>query len=736
MTTLIVAEKNKAAKAIAEALGKVNTIKKSKVNIYQVRNEDLYVIPLRGHILEYKNTGKYKSWSQSNPRNIITDPNSIQKTTKKYAYPYINALKEYAMKSDTCIISTDADVEGVNIGLFDAYPFINKANPKIKLFQMWLSSLQESEVLDKYNNLIPPKWSWGETGEARAIIDAIIGFSATREVTSIFKPLLQEYDIFFTSIGRVQTSLLYLIYLREKDINDFIPEPYYNIDATLDINSNNIIAHHELNPFRSQQKQTAFKIFQSIKTATQAEIINEKKEKKINKPPTPLNTSKALVLITKQLKISADLALKTLNSLYLKKIITYPRTDSDVYKDNFNHLQHLHDFSKHSIYGHYTSELIKNHRVNPSKGKKDAGDHPPITPILSLELENNQLKTNLERRVYDLVARYYLALFGENAIEYITGLHLRIKEEPFFSRLNSLIQEGYLHIAPFLKKKYDPEIILKNKFIPVRKITWNEKSTQPPPHYTDTTLLKLMESKNLGTKSTRPLMIEILQKRSLIHREKRKYHISDLGFFLIESLEQIWKPFLEPNFTSYVETELEKIKDQKNSMDKVLLSIKNTFLDLFDKLLDKKDEIHAMSVKYREKMQNTQQPTSEKISEAKRKRERNTSSKCPYCKKEVMTLINTKKKKRFLLCKNENCKKTILVPSKGRLNFLDSTCQKCGFMIIKVVRKKNNKTYSYYMCPYCWSEGLKESGKNSGKGFCSNCRNFKIVKDKCIKIEK
>ena len=249
MATLIIAEKNKAAKAIADALGSVKSIKKPKsIQIYQVLSKNIYVLPLRGHILEYRNTNAFKSWSKTDPREIITNSNSIDKFPNAYATPYITALKDYAPLCDHCIIGTDADIEGCNIGMFDALPFVKKVNRSILVTQMWLSSLQKNEITNKYNNQITPKYSWGKSGEARAILDAIIGFSATRELTNTLKPLLQKYKKKFISIGRVQTSLLYLIYLREVDIRKFIPEPYFTIVAFLNYENFNFKAFHKSNP--------------------------------------------------------------------------------------------------------------------------------------------------------------------------------------------------------------------------------------------------------------------------------------------------------------------------------------------------------------------------------------------------------------------------------------------------------------------------------------------------------
>jgi DNA topoisomerase IA/ssDNA-binding Zn-finger/Zn-ribbon topoisomerase 1 len=721
MSTLIISEKNKAAQAIAEALGTVKVIKENKVNVYSIPSKEIFVIPLRGHLLEYRNTDKYKDWKNPPPRDIITDQHAIKKVPISYAGAYIKLLKTYAKIAQTCIIGTDADIEGVNIGLFDALPYIKKVKPEIKVSQLWLSSLQKEEIVQKYQNLISPKYNWGASGEARAVIDAMIGFSATRELTNTLKPLLTAYKVGFTSIGRVQTSLLYLIYKREKEIRDFEPEPYFIIEAILIHKKGIITAQHDLNPFSKENESKAKLIYEKIKNETIAYIIDN--SRKVNKrpPPSPLNTSKALVLLTRNLKISADVALKTMNSLYLNKIITYPRTESDIYKSNFNHASLLKKFINHSQCGSYTRQLIAKNRFVPiSKGKKDAGDHPPITPLESLELTDNKFENELQQKVYNILSRHYLALFGEDALEAKQELRLQIKEENFTARVVSLIQEGYLEIAPFLKPHYSTEIQISGTSLPIKKINLEKKMTKPPPRYQDPSLLKLMEKNHLGTKSTRPQIIRILQNRKLIHRKKYQYIITDLGQFLIENLIKIWLPFLEPNFTRMVEEKLNLIVTGVKSMDEVIKEVKTLFLNLFDKFLANKKHLENEI-----KNQIKKGPLS--ISSSQRKVSL-TNSPCPFCQKSSMKFINLKAR-RFLVCADQNCNKYLSLPKKGRLTLLKSQCRICGFNIFKVSLRKNNKSFIYYLCPKCWNEGLNEK---SGKGFCSACENFTIKDGKCV----
>ena len=727
MSTLIIAEKSKAAKAIAEALGSVTSIKKSKyLYVYSVPSKDIYVVPLRGHIKQHDTIPDYsKNWKKPPPREIITNPKAIKKYQTRGMGPYVKAVQEYAKLSNHCIIGTDADVEGCNIGLIDALPYVKKEKPNIKISQLWLSTLQKAEIQRKFKNLIPPKYSWAKSGEARAMIDAVIGFAATREVTNSLKPALQKFNVTWTSIGRVQTSSLYLLYLREKEIQDFVPETYYTIDATLIAENDTFRAHHKSNPFMKKDEEKARKIYEKIKDEKIAIIVNFNENLIKRKPPTPLNTTKALVLLTKNLKISAKIAMNTLSDLYLNKIISYPRTDSDVYKPDFEHIPLIKMFSPHSLYGNYTNKLLSAKRTTPTKGKKDAGDHPPITPIDSLELNSNKFKNATQRKAYDLLARHYLALFGEDATESKQDLDLEIKEEPFKAKIISLIKEGFLEIAPFLKPHYDIAIRIKGNKVPVQEIEIAEKQTKPPPRYSDTTLLKLMEKHGLGTKATRPGIIETMQKREVIFKEnkakKSKFHCSDLGIFLIESLMKVWLPFLDPKFTKRVEEKLQDIQNEKREMDDVVDEVKKEFLTLFDKFVSKKDEFVKDVKDYEGKGDNNKNRDA---------RFPLTKGKCPKCKTYPMKYINIPRKSRFLVCSDDKCKTYLPLPKKGTISQLKTTCSICGMDAFKISTRKGKKTYTYYICPKCWKEGFDTK---DGKGFCSNCEEYKILKGKCVK---
>ncbi|MHA1601802.1 MAG: DNA topoisomerase, partial [Promethearchaeota archaeon] len=758
--TLIISEKNKAAQAIADALGPVKTISVNKVvKVYSVPSKDIYVLPLRGHIQQFINTPAFKSWTANDPRKIITDSNAIAKTPVNYAGAYISALKKYAKICDHCIIGTDADVEGCTIGMRDAFPFVKSTNPSIDVKQLWLNDLQKSGIQRAYANLIPPKWSWAYSGEARAMIDAIIGFSATREVSLTLHPILKTIGVKFTSIGRVQTSLLYLMYLREHLIRNFKPDPFWTINSKIILSGQKIIGNHLKNNFTD--KVLAETIYNKIKDEKECMIQDIQQTTKSIPPPSPLNTSKALLLITKNLRINAKLALKTLEDLYLNKIISYPRTDSDVYSSSYDHKGLLQKFLTHPKYGDFIIDRFKANKITPHQGKTNAGDHSPITPLMALNLTSSKFENDLQRKVYDIIARSYFATFGDPAIESDTKILFHIIDEPFISRISVLTKEGFYSVAPFLAKRYDAPLTslpkiehstdssssksLKPK-LPVDSITLKEKETQPPPRYTDTSLLKLMEQKHLGTKSTRPAIIQILIDRGYAERKKRAFFVKELGFLLIDALVKIWKPFLDPKFTADVESQLDDIRLHGKNMQIVVGDVKKRFLDLFDKFRQQKaliiGKMNALQktgniIRGRNNAILSSSSSPGSSSTISRKKGTNTqpisTSMCPKCKKHPMKLVISRDKtKKFLVCSDPNCKTFLSLPKKGAPTLLKSKCSICGFNVVKITSRVNNKKFDYYLCPVCWNAGLQT---RSGEGFCSKCKNFQIKNGRCVKRE-
>ncbi|HMF33436.1 MAG TPA: DNA topoisomerase, partial [Candidatus Lokiarchaeia archaeon] len=675
---MIIAEKAKAAKAIAAALGPVTEEKRGTIKVFHVPSRDITVIPLRGHIANHQTVAKFASWQNSDPRDIIIDPDSLMRVQLPGVHGYVNALQYYGRRATTCVIGTDADVEGCTIGLIDALPFVFQVNPNISVLQLWVNSLQSKEVQRAYAQLSQPKYAWAEAGDARAIIDAIIGFSATREVTIALKTLLRNLKVKVASIGRVQTCLLYLIYLREKEIRGFTSVPYWVLSASINLQGQLISINHEKNPFKDENVATA--IHNKIKSATSAilEVMNAQTVE--NRPPTPLNTTKALVLLTRQLGIPASLALKTMEELYLDQLISYPRTESDIYPKDYDHTPTLQKLATHSQYGKYAKQILATGQPNPTRGKKDAGDHIPISPVDSAEPADHRLNTDVKKRAYDLLTRHYLASFMPPAKEQKVDLTFDIQGERFLSNTLASLTRGYLEVLPeFLPKYITLPPLTQGAPYPVRGVKKDEKKTSPPPRYTDTTLVQLMERKKIGTKSTRPTMIQILLDRQYIQRIKKQVCTTDFGYELMANLEGIWVEFLEPDFTRRVEEKLDLVMETQMAGDAVIDEVKGDFLKLFDTFRVSKSQIVQA-------LAGVQPGNSSLKGKTGAKREQYSKQNCPSCGNALMKVVKTNKNTRFLACCDENCKFTLALPKTGRVTFLKAQCCACGFSPVKITK--------------------------------------------------
>ncbi len=725
MSTVIIAEKAKAAQAIAEGLGSVKVEKRGSIAIYTVPSRNIAVIPLRGHIIGLDTVEKFENWRKSDPREIITDPVSLKTKPIEDTKDYIPVLREFGKKASICVIGTDADVEGCVIGLKDALPFVQAVNRQVPVMQLWISSLQPKDVQRGFANLISPKYSWGDAGEARGIIDAIIGFSATREVSLALKPVIKQYGAKVASIGRVQTCLLYLIYKRDVEIRTFVPTPYWTLSAIINLQGTLVTALHERSPFKNEVEVN--QIFQKVVGAKIALLASLKIQIIENRPPTPLNTTKALVLLTRHAGISAPMALKTMEELYLDKLISYPRTDSDVYPKDFDHVSNLQLFTNHSQYGALTTKVLQQSVITPTRGRTDAGDHIPITPIASVEPSSSKLNSSVKKKVYDLLTRHYIALFYPPAKEMKADLSFNIASEVFLGHNLDCVSRGYLEVLPEFAPKYAklPSITQGSSY-PVVEVKKEEKITTPPPHYNDTTLIQLMENKKIGTKSTRPAMIEILLNRQYIERVKKQVQVTSYGFELMANLEKIWGTFLEPSFTGHVEVKLDAVMDGKVPQRTVIDEIRGEFLTIFDAFrANKATIIQAMQV-----IPSQSNSTSQSMTKSMKK-EQFSFSNCPFCGKTPMKLVKTSKGSHFLACVEETCKKTLALPKKGGIWFLNTKCGICGFSPISIKTSKNKQTFTYYICPNCWTRSFQEQDEAKKQGFCKTCYVGKIEKNAC-----
>lgn len=701
MKIVVIAEKYSVAERIAYYLseGKFKRVSKKGIAYFTFRrnDDDYFVIGLKGHIVELDYPEKYRNWTREDLEKLINiEPLKIEKFKS-----LINTLKEIMNGADEVIIATDYDREGELIGR-EAVEVIGYTG---KIRRAKFSAVTREEIMNAFNNLTELNNNLADAAESRQNIDLVWGAVLTR----FFSLITGQKWKNFLSVGRVQSPTLALIVDREKKIKNFVPQKYWEIIANFVEKNIEFIGEHEKNPF----KEKPIDIFEKIKNEKKGDVV-EYKEREYNvRPPPPFNTTEFLRESTK-LGLSVGRTMAIAEDLYSHGYISYPRTDNTVYPPSLNLKYTLEKFLE-SPYRNEASELLSQERIRASRGKVQTTDHPPIYPVRAIK--NNELKGDYFK-VYDLVVKRFFATVAPDAVIKSTDVKISVKEEMFKSKGTRIMNEGWMKYYPFLRVR-EKEIPVLEKEVNINGIELLEKETKPPERYTQASLIKEMESLNLGTKSTRHEIIEKLYERNYI--EGMVIKPTSLGIAIVEAMEKNNVDAVKPDMTAKLENDMSAIEEGKLEKNKVIDESKYMLKNVLTELEKNEKSIREVI-----------------ISGLNEDRE---MGKCPKCGSPLLMFKN--KNFRYIQCSRyPECDFRYYLPKTGKIELTEKQCPVCGLPLIKVIRKGQNvdircinpkceynkKKETIGECPEDGGELIVRQSRN-GKRFigCSNYPSCKVT---------
>ena len=332
------------------------------------------------------------------------------------------------------------------------------------------------------------------------------------------------------------------------------------------------------------------------------------------------------------------------------------------------------------------ADVVSYDNLTPVQGKKSDPAHPAIHPTGA---KATKRLTPSEKKLFDLIVRRFLALFGESA----TKEHLRadIKHENHILYLRGLriLEQGWMEFyGPYAKtnERELPEISEGESLLlsPVRNL---EKHTQPPSRFNPASLLKLLERENLGTKGTRARIVDSIKSRGYTLNDR--FELSTLGYALFETLESYIPDILSPELTRYLEKEMDDIQQEVKNRKDVLTRAKVDLLELLENFRSQEEDIGNDLVAGLQRYW-------------KSKEELGT---CPKCGEGTLRVIRSSKTgKRFVGCSNYSdgkCDQTFPLPQKGDITPLDKTCPHCGYLMFQVAsgRRKWETCINWTECP-------------------------------------
>lgn len=676
MHEVIICEKPKSSEKIASALSS-NAVKKSYKRVpyyeFEENGKKTTVLAAVGHLysLAPKNSRQKKIFD------IDWKPLYEKDKSKKYVKNYIDAIIKFAKNADKFIHACDYDIEGTLIG-YNALKYACGEKSLDNAFRMKFSTLTKEDVLDAYENPIDIDLKQVDSGIARHVLDFLFGVNISKYLTdSVMKATSRYIQL---SAGRVQTPTLSILVDREKEIKEFIPEPYWMIKANLE---GGILADHKRG--KIFDKKEADSILKNCENKDAlVESINLRESKK--RPPVPFDLgtlqSEAYGLFGFSPKKTQQVA----QNLYIEGYTSYPRTSSQKLPKSIGYDKILKKLGKNNTFKKHISKLKKPYF--PKEGKKKDEAHPAIHPT---GLIPKKLSTD-SQKIYELIVYRFISVFSADAVTETMKVDLDIGNEEFTFSRRKTAKLGWLEHYPYRKIENDvfPDI-KEEDVLKVLEIICDEKETKPPARYNQASLIRELEKRGLGTKSTRANIISILYDRKYI--EGKQIEVNQLGEQLIDTMKKYCDKITSEELTRQFENELQEIIKGSIEKDTVIEEAKVEVTSILEDIENKKLKI------------------GEELYEAYK--ESRIVGKCK-CGNNLILINSPRTGSIFVGCSGyPDCKVTYPLPRGASI--LKTTCEKCGLPMISFGKPRQRACLD----PDCGREGKKPSNEVVGK--CPDC---------------
>jgi len=558
MGILVISEKPSVAISISKVLGAT-----SKKDGYYEGNG--YIVSwCIGHLIQMANPESYdEKYMKWNIEDLPIIPKEYKYEVAKATKKQFAILKKLMNDKDVEFVINACDAGREGEAIFRLV--YNKAHCKKKMKRLWISSMEDSAIKEGFDNLRDGKDydALFESALSRAIADWLIGMNISRLYSCLYN---QNY-----SVGRVQTPTLAMIVKRDDEIANFKREKYYTVELSVD--------GFILSTDRIDAEIDAEQLINLV--GDKIEITDVITKEKITKPDLPFDLTTLQRECNKYFKYSAKQTLDYAQSLYEKKLITYPRTDSryltiDMIISTINNILGQNDFDTQRIKVIFNSSKVT--------------DHHAIIPTVSSLSEDLSSIPESEAKVYRLISNKFHASVGYPLIENTTKIVATFNGFDFTSSGRIIVDEGFTKYLKEYKSKKNEDTLLPDvnvgDVLEVKDKEIKEKYTKPPKYFTEDTLLKAMEiagndsldknveveRKGLGTPATRAGIIENLIYKGFIERDKKNLIATHKGISLITIVADTFKSV---ETTAKWEMELSDIAQGKSSKEEFLKTIEH-----------------------------------------------------------------------------------------------------------------------------------------------------------------
>ena len=646
---------------------------------------DYKVVSSLGHIRDLSTTGKYGLGVD-----VDNDfkPNYIPIPGKERT---ISELKRAIKDCDKVYLATDPDREGEAISwhLKEALGIKDSEYERVLFHE-----ITKNKVIEAFKEPRKIDYNLVKSQETRRILDRIIGFRLSK---------LMQSKTGGKSAGRVQSVALKLIVDREREIEAFVSEEYWTIDAVFSAFKSSLFKYKN-EEIKLTSEEEADKVLNALGKDFTVESVEEKEKARKAKPPfitstmqqeasTKLNfNAKKTMSLAQKLYEGIDIGTETVG------LITYMRTDSIRLSDDY-----IREAYKY-INDNYGKEYIG--YVKKAKKKDNVQDaHEAIRPTSAFRTPEKmkQFLSNDEYKLYNLIYTRALQSLMADAKVNATTVIFDNNDYKFKTTGQTIIFDGYLKVYKDIEKDEDGEVpkFKNGEVYNAEEVTKEQHFTQPPSRYTEAKLIKEMEELGIGRPSTYATVVDTIKERDYVKLVDKKFVPTEMGIETTDKLQEFFSGIINVKYTAGMETDLDLIAEEKEDNLKVL----HEFYDSFEPLVKKA------------------------FGEMEKKAAEQTGETCPEC---GSPLVKRKGKfGEFTACSNyPKCK---YIKREQREIKDICKCPKCGGTIIEKTSKRGKVFYGCNNYPKCdlafWDKPTGEECpvcksllvEKSGNVHCSSC---------------
>ena len=662
---------------------------KSKT-IEKYLGKDFKVVSSVGHIRDLSTSGKY-GFGVDIDNNFKPDYKIIKGKSK-----LVKELKKDIKDADFVYLATDPDREGEAISwhLYDTLGLKEENYNRIVF-----NEITKKAILDSFNKARKIDDNLVKSQETRRILDRIIGFRLSK---------LMQSKTGGKSAGRVQSVALKLIVDREREIEAFIPEEYFEIEAKFnDFDAKLDTYNHK--KIEIKKESEAKEILSKLSNAFKIESIDKKEKAKKSKFPFTTSTleQEASTKLGFTSKKTMMIAQKLYEGINLKDgaegLISYMRTDSVRLSDEF--IKETYGYIKDNYGSEYVGYVKKS---NKTENVQDA--HEAIRPT---NINNNPEKikeylTNDEYKLYSLIYYRALASLMKDAKVEATTVILDNNNYQFKVNGQILIFDGYLKVYSKYEDSEDkvlPDFSnYKSNVLVANTIEYTSHTTKPPARYTESKLIKEMEELGIGRPSTYAKTIDTIEERGYVKVIDKKFIPTEVGIETTDKLQEFFKDIINVEYTKNMEDDLDKIAEGNMEWNKLL--------SIFYQEFEPKVEVAFKNME--------------------KKAPKETGELCPNCGSPLV--IKQSKYGKFTACSNYPTCKYIKSNKEEKEVKEIIPCPKCDG---KILEKKTKRGKIFYGCsnyPKCdfasWDKPIEEKCPN-----CNGTLTEKKDKIKCMNCD-